>query len=376
VSRAANENSEREKPVIRHEEYIPNGAGLFGVGQANGHEVITNIRRLAGHDWAPGSRVIAFATWLLVLLGAGLMYVSFAAQYQYIYAVKRVNAASAIEAAMLDAGMIILSALGIGLALAGKPSKAERFLIMVCAGLSAFMNYAAADAASWRSVVAFVAAPVFLAVIVDRVISVIRRHVLPDDAESAWAGLGRVVVHAAGLLAIVVLYALRTVLAPKETARGLRRMVLDAAPVPGVIEVAAEQEHPEVTAEAKPELPPGLFFAPHGGAVPHLTLNAVGQLEVCDKCPEDEDELPGPDQEPEIEFATKKQAFLSLYRGHSRYGDRSAAGRVAAELAPKAGLQVGTGRTYIAEELRRLDQAVEARASGTRALTERRGSAS
>ena len=169
----------------------PRGPGLFEVVRADGERAITNVRRLAGFDRTPGSRVIAFATWLLVLLGAGLMYVSFQAQYTYIYAVKHVSVASAIEAAMLDAGMIILSALGIGLALAGKPSKAERFLIMVCAGLSAFMNYAAADTASWRSVVAYVAAPVFLAVIVDRVISVIRRHVLPMDAESAWVPLGR-----------------------------------------------------------------------------------------------------------------------------------------------------------------------------------------
>ena len=36
----------------------------------------------------PGSRVIAFATWLLALLGAGLMYVSFDAQYQFILAQK------------------------------------------------------------------------------------------------------------------------------------------------------------------------------------------------------------------------------------------------------------------------------------------------
>lgn len=40
--------------------------------------------------------------------------------------------------------------------------------------------------------------------------------------------------------------------------------------------------------------------------------------------------------------------------GHFEYGNRSAAGRVAAELAPLAGLQPGTGRTYIAEELRML----------------------
>jgi hypothetical protein len=36
----------------------------------------------------PGSRVIAFATWLLALLGAGLMYVSFDAQYTFILAQK------------------------------------------------------------------------------------------------------------------------------------------------------------------------------------------------------------------------------------------------------------------------------------------------
>ena len=101
------------------------------------------------------------------------------------------------------------------------------------------MNYAAAEAASWRSVVAYVAAPVFLAVITDRVISVIRRHVLPLDAESAWAPLGRAAIAAARLAALVLLYALRTALAPRETARGLRRMVLDAAPVPGLIEIQA-----------------------------------------------------------------------------------------------------------------------------------------
>jgi hypothetical protein len=54
------------------------------------------------------------------------------------------------------------------------------------------------------------------------------------------------------------------------------------------------------------------------------------------------------------QFGTKKAAFLSRYRAHPEYGNRSAAGRVAAELAPLAGLQAGTGRTYIAEELRKL----------------------
>jgi hypothetical protein len=31
----------------------------------------------------PGSRVVAFASWLLALLGAGLMYVNFDARYRF-----------------------------------------------------------------------------------------------------------------------------------------------------------------------------------------------------------------------------------------------------------------------------------------------------
>jgi len=142
----------------------------------------------------PGSRVIAFATWLLALLGAGLMYVSFDAQYRFILAQKGDRGASLIEAAMLDAGMVILSALGIGLARAGRPSRSVRLLIVICAGASAGMNLAAANPASWRSVAAYAAAPVFLAVITDRVIAVIRQHMLPQDAQSAWAPLGRTVI--------------------------------------------------------------------------------------------------------------------------------------------------------------------------------------
>ena len=194
---------------------------------------MTGSRWLAGSGRAPGSRVIAFATWLLVLLGTGLMYVSFDAQYEFILAQKDDLAASLIEAVMLDAGMVVLSALSIGLARAGKPSGGIRVLIMICAGASAGMNLAAADPASWRSVAAYVAAPVFLAVITDRVIAVIRQHVLPLDAESAWAPLGRAAVAGLHLAAVVALYLLRIVLAPASTLRGLRQMVLDATPIPG-----------------------------------------------------------------------------------------------------------------------------------------------
>jgi hypothetical protein len=82
-----------------------------------------------------------------------------------------------------------------------------------------------------------VSAPVFLAVITDRVIAVIRQHVLPLDAESAWAPLGRAAVIILRLAGAVALYLLRTMLAPSGTLRGLRQIVLDAAPVPGMTDV-------------------------------------------------------------------------------------------------------------------------------------------
>ena len=48
---------------------------------------------------------------------------------------------------------------------------------------------------------------------------------------------------------------------------------------------------------------------------------------------------------------TKKAVLLALYRVHPEYGDRGTASRVAAELAPQAGLQAGTARSYVYAEL-------------------------
>jgi hypothetical protein len=93
----------------------------------------------------------------------------------------------------------------------------------------------------------------------------------------------------------MLLYCLRFALAPPQTARGLRRMVLDAAPLPAL---------------AKPPTP----------------------------------EASGPP-------STKKAVLLALYRAHPGYGNRSTASRVAAELAAQAGLQPGTARTYLYAEL-------------------------
>ena len=153
----------------------------------------------------PGARLIQAAAWMLFALGMGLLAVSFAAQYRYVFAERHQNVASLIEAGALDIGMIIFALLALGLARAGLPAKAERGLVVVCAVGSAVMNYAAADISSPRSVLAFCMPPLFLAVVVDRVVVTVRRHVLGmRDARSPWR-----------VLATITLYVLRFALDPR-----------------------------------------------------------------------------------------------------------------------------------------------------------------
>ena len=122
---------------------------------------------------------------LLALLDAGLLYVVFAAQDRFIFSVKHQNVASMIQALALDVAMIIFSVLALGLARKGLPANVERALIVVCALASAFMNWTASDHASLRSVAVYVSAPILLALVTDRTISVVRRHVLGmrEDAQ-------------------------------------------------------------------------------------------------------------------------------------------------------------------------------------------------
>jgi len=271
------------------------GLGLPRITRATGERLTSGAGRRAGTRRTPGSVLIAAAAWLLALTGSGALFVSFSAQYAYIVTIRRQDAVSVIEALLLDLLMIVFTLLALGLSRAGKPARAERALILACAAASSYMNVSAADVASPRSVAAFAIAPVALVVVVDRVVAVIRRHVLADREPSAWSTLGRAAAATARIAGLVLLYSLRLALAAPETARGLRRMVLDAAPLPVLAEVPA----PEVT---------------------------------------------GPPR-------TKKAVLLALYRVHPDYGDRSTASRVAAELAPQAGLQAGTARSYVYAEL-------------------------
>ena len=264
-------------------------------GLEPGDRFQTGMRRRTGTGRAPGSVLIAVAAWLLALIGGAALYVSFSAQDAYILAVRRQGAVSVIEALLLDLLMIVLTLLALGLSRAGQPARAERVLILLCAAASSYMNVSAADLASPRSVAAYAVAPVALAVVVDRVVAVIRRHALAGQQPSAWTTAGRAAAAAAMTTRLVLLYGLRFALAAPETARGLRQMVLDATPLP-----------------ALPEAP-----APRPTAL----------------------------------SCTKKSVLLALYRAHPDYGDRGTASRVAAQLAPQAGLQPGTARSYLYAEL-------------------------
>ena len=271
------------------------GPGLSGFTRDGSERVITSVRRRAGTGRAPGSALIAVAAWLLAVTGGGALFVSFSAQYAYLLAVRRQDAASVLQALLLDLGMIVFTLLALGLSRAGKSARAEWALILACAAASAYMNISAADVASPRSVAAYAVPPLALAAVVDRVVAVIRRHHLGDQEPSAWNSLGRAAAAATRITGLVLLYCLRFALAAPQTARGLRRMVLDAAPLP----------------------PPPKAPAPEVIEAPR----------------------------------TKKAVLLALYRAHPHYGDRSTASRVAAELAPQAGLQPGTARSYLYAEL-------------------------
>jgi hypothetical protein len=148
--------------------------------------------------------------------------------------------------------------------------------------------------ASPRSVAAYAVAPVALAVVVDRVVAVIRRHVLADAEPSAWKILGRAAAGAARIIGLVLLYLLRFARAAPQTARGLRRMVLEATPLPALPAAPARE-----------------------GIEPRRT---------------------------------KKAVLLALYRAHPDYGTaQKPAGSPPSWL--RSGLQPGTARSYLYAEL-------------------------
>ena len=307
----------------------PERGGVRVVEHANGKKyAVTGLPELEGFhlegtDRAPGSVLIGWAAWLLALIGAGALYVSFSAQYAYVFHVRHQNIASVIEALLLDLLMIVFTLLALGLSRAGKSSRTERALILACAAASAYMNVSAADTASPRSVAAYVLAPIALAVVVDRVVAVIRRHVLADDEPSAWSALGGSAAVVARLVGVTALYSLRFVLAPPETAKGLRRQVLILTPLPGTT-------------------------APRPLGLPASDVSALPAAAA----PGSADPHP---RQGGRRGESKTARFLSLVT--ERYGelatiDPAKVSRIASDLAPEVGLNAGSARAVLLPRVR------------------------
>jgi hypothetical protein len=247
-----------------------------------------------------GGLLLAGASVLLAGLAVTMGAVSWHAQYAFVLAEKHQHTASALEALGLDAGAVIFSVLGIALARLGRRAVIERSLVVLCALGSAGMNLLGADLGSPRSIAVYVMPPLLFAASSDRFVAVIRRAALGADEDdegqrSSWRTAGR-----------AAMYGLRFVLAPPSTATGVRRMLLNATPLPALDAPAAR---PAI--EATPEEPPG----------------------------------PGRHREPRA--GTKTQEFLRLVT--ERHGELAAVAlehvaRIAAELAPEAALNEGSAR--------------------------------
>jgi hypothetical protein len=306
--------------------------------------VNVSLRKPRDPSYRRGSGLITTATVLLGLLAAGLFVVSLAAQYRYIFAEKHQALPAMIEAVGLDVGMAIFSLLALGLAMAGQSARVERALVVACAAGSALMNYAAANGGSPRSVAAYVMPPIFLAIVVDRVVAVVRRHVLGDAGRSAWSVPGR-----------VALYVLRFTLAAPSTFFGLRRQVLVMTPLPGAEAVAAAQpvaELPRPDGAAAPEVATAAASA--GDFLP-VPLHD-GTCANCGRAFE-------PEAEPEADASqparpgrhrqgddSKTSRFLQLVE--DRHGplatiDPAEVSRISSDLAPEVGLHAGSARAAL-----------------------------
>jgi hypothetical protein len=263
----------------------------------------------------PGSVLLWFAGLLLLALAAAQGFVSWKAQYGFIFAAKHDHTASALEAIGLDTGAVIFALLGLAHARMGRSARIERTLNIACALGSAAMNVLASNLGSPRSVAVFVLPAVLYAACSDRLIATVG-HAYGVQDPSLWRWLGT------GLL-----YGLRAVVAFPSTAMGLRRKLLAATPLPE----APVKEPVKTPAQALPVAPAGDGLAQVKPVKTELSpVKTRRSRPVKTRRGE-----------------SKKSVLLRLYADHPAHGDRSKVSAVATELAPRAGLQAGSARTVL-----------------------------
>jgi hypothetical protein len=168
----------------------------------------------------PGAILLCCAALLLLGLAAAQGYVSWRAQYGFIFAAKREGLPSALEALGLDTGAVIFALLGLAHARMGRPARIERTLNIACAMGSMAMNLLSADLGSPRSVAVYVLPALLYAACSDRLIAT-AAHAAGVRETSLWRWFG-----------VALLYGLRAVVAFPSTAKGLRLRLLEATPLP------------------------------------------------------------------------------------------------------------------------------------------------
>jgi hypothetical protein len=242
----------------------------------------------------------------LGVLAAAAAVVSFTAQYQMIFAARRLALIAALEAAIPDAAALVFASLGIALALHGRRALRARALNVASVAVSVFMN-AIAAAPGWRALAIWAMPPVAYALASDTLIGVVRawaiaRHKalnirLADDQVTPLA-----------VLAGLVLWLLRLTLAPVSTLAGFRRWAIEECPVAPGRRLAARRP------------------------VSAISVSAFGST----RC--------GP------RSGTKTARFLALVT--ERHGALAAVpvtdvSRICTALAPEIGLHAGAARTAL-----------------------------
>jgi len=275
----------------------------------------------AGHAAGQPARWLAVSMLALGVLAAASATVSYAAQYQMVFAAKAVAPVAALEAAIPDVAALIFATLGVALALHGRRAIRARSLNAAAVATSITMNVLAAGH-GWRDLAVWAMPPVAYALASDTAITVVR----------AWAVARQLTINAAladdettplAIAGRLLLWLMRLVLAPASTLAGFRSWVLDECPVaPG--RSAARTQRGAITP------------APRRAITPRAAPRQPRQGSRT---------------------GTKTARFLAL--AAERYGPLAAfpladVSRVCAELAPEADLNPGAARNALRRHVQSL----------------------
>jgi hypothetical protein len=203
-----------------------------------------------------GAGWLAAATTTLFLLAAAAAVVSWDAQYVMVARARDLPVIAALEAGIPDAGAAVFAALGITLALHGRPALRPRVLNPACVGLSVTMNALAAGH-GWRDLAIWVMPAAVYALASDTLIGVVRAWAIARSRQNgqALADDDLTPLAAAGTCA---LWLLRLLLAPVSTLAAFRRWVITACPPPvqsAVLSQAMPGQIPAGTPPARTSVP-------------------------------------------------------------------------------------------------------------------------